>query len=141
MDSTVWRNKSVMWRNVKNICYVEKFLHMTNVFRYNLQCSVAKSVLQFMLFCHKICSVAIYALLRVERFNNKLVLWRKMTTIRYGVCFTENSKLSANFPKNSLSRPNVAFPPKTSQFGNVQIDMLVIFVTYCNCSSLCASVR
>ena len=41
--------------------------------------------LRFTLFCHKILFVAIYALLREEKLNQKLCLWRKMTNIRYAL--------------------------------------------------------
>ena len=78
-------------------CHVENYLHMVNVeknlsnggifhmknvdtnqFCHNLHCLVAKSdLLQFTLFCRKICFVAIYALLCGEKFNQKLCLWKR----------------------------------------------------------------
>ena len=54
------------------VCHVEKCWHTSPHF------FVAKSVLlQFTLFCRKICFVAIYALLCGEILNQNLCLWRK----------------------------------------------------------------
>ena len=74
-----------MWRE---ICHVEKFLHMrdveTNLICHNSCCFVAKSVLlPFTLFCRRIYLVAIYAFLRGEKFNQKFRLWRKRKNMRY----------------------------------------------------------
>ena len=45
----------------------------TNQSCHNLRCFVAKYFLiKFTLFCHKICSVAVYALLRGEKTNQTL---------------------------------------------------------------------
>ena len=60
-------------------CHVKEFLHMKNV-ETNLFCQIlgffaAKSVL--LPFTREIYSVAIHALLRGEKLNQKLGLWRK----------------------------------------------------------------
>ena len=73
---------------------VKKFHHLliyqiNNV--YNLWCFNAYYavllqnllILQFTLFCRKICFVAIYALLRGEKLSQKWIGGEKMTNMRY----------------------------------------------------------
>ena len=65
-----------MWRNVETFLHIRKV--DTNLFCHNMCCFVAKSALfKFTLFCCEIYFVAIYALLRGGKFNQKLCLWRK----------------------------------------------------------------
>ena len=87
---TVSWKKCLHMVNMEKICHVEKFLHMrnveTNLVGHNLCYFVAKSCFfASTLFCRKIYFVAIHALLRGEKLNQKLCLWRKKD--KYEVCY------------------------------------------------------
>ena len=63
-----------------------------NLWCFNAYCAVLlqnRLILQFTLFCRKICFVAIYALLRGEKLSKKLCPWRKKD--KYDVCSTTKS--------------------------------------------------
>ena len=66
--------KFILWRNLSTLIHMRNV--DTNQSCHNLRCFVAKYVLiKLTLFCRKICSVAVYALLRGEKSNQTLCLW------------------------------------------------------------------
>ena len=67
----MWR-KCVMWKN-----------NVYNLWRFVAFYAVLLQNLWFTQFCCNICFVAIYALLRGEKFSQELRSLRKMTNIRY----------------------------------------------------------
>jgi len=80
-----------MWRQ---ICHLEKFLHIRNVetICFVLIYAVLSQnqfVLPFTLFCREINFVAIYAFLRGEKFRQKLCLWRKKDKYQVWVSITK----------------------------------------------------
>ena len=91
-----------------------------------LCCFLAKS--WFTQFCRDICFVAIYALLRVEKFSQELHPWRKMTNIRYAG--TDQTRLQSHGPN---SRPCflVANALKVERFDLWQI---LVGCNRCNAS-------
>ena len=67
------------------------------VFCCILQYFVAKSVfLQFTLFCREICFCNIYALLRGEKFSQKLCPWRKNYKYEVWVSSLKSHSVSQN---------------------------------------------
>ena len=67
-----------MWRN--NVYNLWCFVAFYNILLQN------QFFLQFTLFCREICFGTIYALLRGEKFSQKLCPWRKND--KYEVCTT-----------------------------------------------------
>ena len=109
-------------RNMEQVCYVDRFHHMTDfstgaIKNEKLICFVAKSLLSpSTLFCREICFVAIYALLYVQKLNQKLCSWRKKD--KYQVCITLlgsfNEKVRINWEKK-LSMEGYVSGPLTSK--------------------------
>ena len=66
-----------MWRN--NVYNLWCFVAFYNILLQN------QFFLRFTLFCREISFGMIYALLRGEKFSQKLCLWRKITNMRYAI--------------------------------------------------------
>ena len=91
-----------------------------------LCCFLAK--LWFTQFCRDICFVAIYALLRVEKFSQELHPWRKMTNIR--CAGPDQTRLQSHGP-NSRPCVLVANALKVERFDLWQI---LVGCNRCNAS-------